>query len=55
MRSHGDRGDEMNEGVLLSLFDVHFAQELADKDKITFKRHAVIRMQQRKIRADDKY
>jgi hypothetical protein len=37
----------------LSLFDLVHAQVLAGDDKIAFKRHAVIRMQQRGIRADD--
>ena len=37
----------------MSLFDLEHAQELAANDRIAFKRHAVIRMQQRCIRADD--
>jgi hypothetical protein len=36
----------------LSLFDLSVAQTLAAHDRIAFKRHAVIRMQQRGIRAD---
>ncbi len=35
------------------IFDISLIRELAEHDRIAFKRHAVIRMQQRAIHADD--
>ena len=35
------------------MFDFSCAQKLADSDRIAFKRHAVMRMQERGILADD--
>jgi hypothetical protein len=37
----------------LILFDLSLAKVRAQNDRIAFKRHAIIRMQQRGIRADD--
>ena len=35
------------------IFDISSIRKLAEHDRVAFKRHAVIRMQQRAIRADD--
>lgn len=35
------------------IFDISLIRKLAKHDRVAFKRHAVIRMQQRAIRADD--
>ena len=37
----------------MSIFRLSYALELAKNDRIAFKRHAIIRMQQRGIKADD--
>lgn len=37
----------------MSEFELSVAQKLAENDRIAFKRHAIIRMQQRGIQADD--